>query len=99
MKTTIELPDKLLVKAKKAALERGITLKALLIEALEKTLGPQHTRVPELRTLVWPPAGKTVRRVSDDEILQMIRRERETNFRSTAQTLPSGAQRKSKSQK
>jgi len=39
MKTTIELPDVLLRKAKSRAAERGQSLKQLLTEALEEKVG------------------------------------------------------------
>jgi hypothetical protein len=38
MKTTIELPDALLLRAKKAALERRVSLKALVQRGLEREL-------------------------------------------------------------
>jgi hypothetical protein len=38
MKTTIELPDRLLRQAKTAAVEEGVTLKQLFTEALESRL-------------------------------------------------------------
>ncbi len=38
MKTTIELPDRLLRQAKTAAVEEGVTLKQLFTEALEARL-------------------------------------------------------------
>lgn len=38
MKTTVELPDRLLRQAKTAAAQAGVTLKQLLTEALESRL-------------------------------------------------------------
>ena len=38
MKTTVELPDELLLLAKRAALERGTTLKALIQNGLSREL-------------------------------------------------------------
>tara|TARA_R100001143_G_scaffold63588_1_gene72756 strand:+ start:14987 stop:15250 length:264 start_codon:yes stop_codon:yes gene_type:complete len=38
MRTTIDLPDKLMKKAKKKAIEEGITLKELFKRTLEKEL-------------------------------------------------------------
>ena len=38
MRTTIDLPDKLMKKAKKMAIEEGITLKELFTRTLEKEL-------------------------------------------------------------
>ncbi len=40
MKTTIEIPDALFQKAKVAAVKRGVTLKALLVNALRNELAP-----------------------------------------------------------
>lgn len=39
MRTSLELPDSLLLRAKRVALERGTTLKALVASGLEKELG------------------------------------------------------------
>ncbi len=39
MKTTIELPDHLFAEAKRAALRRRITLKALVTHALQREVG------------------------------------------------------------
>ena len=39
MRTTIDLPDKLMKEAKKKAIEEGITLKELFTRTLEKELG------------------------------------------------------------
>jgi predicted transcriptional regulator len=46
MRTTIRLDDDLLVRAKRAAVERGTTLTALIEEALRRALAPD---VPEPR--------------------------------------------------
>lgn len=45
MKTTIELPDGLLRKAKASAAQRGISLKTLLHEALTEKLTPARASV------------------------------------------------------
>ena len=45
MRTTIELPDELLEKARQQAAESGITLKELFISALERRL----TTTPKVR--------------------------------------------------
>ena len=42
MRTTIRLDDELLTKAKRAALERGMTLTAVIEDALRRTLGPDE---------------------------------------------------------
>lgn len=46
MRTTIELPDELLKRAKIAAVERGVSLKDLVREALAKDLSAAATPAP-----------------------------------------------------
>jgi hypothetical protein len=53
MRTTVDLPDELLKRAKIAAIERGVTLRDLIGAALRKELvvaaspeTPQHLRFP-----------------------------------------------------
>jgi hypothetical protein len=43
MKTTVEIPDDLLRRAKSAAATRGISLKRFLTEAVERRLAPEHS--------------------------------------------------------
>ncbi len=43
MRTTIDLPDKLMKEAKKKAIEEGITLKELFTRTLEKELSGSAT--------------------------------------------------------
>ncbi|MEI7443479.1 MAG: hypothetical protein WCK28_01185 [Burkholderiales bacterium] len=54
MKTTLELDDDLLRRAKQAALDRDTTLRAIVEEALLLALGRPTAPVP-IRTVVWPP--------------------------------------------
>lgn len=54
MKTTLELSDELLRRAKQAALDRNTTLRAIVEEALERSLGPAVQNVP-FRNVTWPP--------------------------------------------
>ncbi len=50
MKTTVELPDALLAEAKRAAAERGTTLRALVEAGLREVLALDRGRAPfELR--------------------------------------------------
>jgi len=44
MRTTIDLPDQLFKKAKIEAIERGVSLKELFIQALEKELSSEQYR-------------------------------------------------------
>ena len=46
MKTTIEIPDALLLQAKKAALERRISLKTLVQRGLERELQSPSPSLP-----------------------------------------------------
>lgn len=47
MRTTIELPDELLIKAKRKAAESGVSLRQFFIEAVEQKLTPtKKTRRP-----------------------------------------------------
>ncbi|MGE0798353.1 MAG: CopG family transcriptional regulator [Lautropia sp.] len=77
MKTTIELPDPLLRRAKQAAIDRGTTLKALIEEALVKALGPAIDDGAPLRIVTWPPAGPEGKRIGSNAVLRAIRRERD----------------------
>jgi hypothetical protein len=52
MKTTLNLDDRLLRAAKKAAVERGTTLTRIIEEALRAALGPR--RRPEPQSFEWP---------------------------------------------
>lgn len=50
MRTTIDLPDDLLKRAKIAAVERGVTLRDLVGDALERELGHRQSAPSERRT-------------------------------------------------
>lgn len=56
MKTTIDISDALLRRAKQAALERNTTLRAIIESALERALGTTPVVMPPLHTLTWPPS-------------------------------------------
>jgi len=51
MRTTIELPDELLARARSRAALSGISLKEFFVEAVERKLAP-----PQLKTRKSPPA-------------------------------------------
>ena len=77
-KTTIEISDDLLRRAKQAALERDTTLRAIVEEALTRALGPADVRSAALRTLTWPPAREADASSRDaGSVLAAIARERE----------------------
>ena len=61
MKTTIELSDALFKRVKIAAAARGITLRSLIEDALERAVGrddPDHW--PQLRTATYGTPGGIV---------------------------------------
>jgi hypothetical protein len=59
MKTTIELADPLLRRAKRAAARRGTTLRAVIEEALRRALDQEERAEtpPEIRTHVFGGRG------------------------------------------
>jgi hypothetical protein len=75
MRTTVELPDDLLKRAKREALERGSTLKQFIIRGLEEVLGgPEllqatHQPTPEAGRLPKvPPSDRAAYPLSPHEI-------------------------------
>lgn len=69
MKTTIELPDELLVRAKVAAARERSTVKQLIIEGLEYVLGRDQEAICAEEALErlnkgYPLGGKSVDRNS-----------------------------------
>ncbi len=57
MRTTLDLPDTLYREAKKAAVERGVTLKALLTQSLRKELGADAGDAASEEPAWWKHAG------------------------------------------
>jgi len=83
MKTTLNIPDELFQRAKNAAHERRTTLKSIVIQALERFLGPEPNVATPLRTHVWPPVGVSNSSIESENILQMIRQERDGGARQS----------------
>jgi len=77
VKTTIDISDDLLRRAKQAALERQTTLRAIIEAALERALGPAASALPPLRTPTWPPAGAGAPALDPDALRDVLDRERE----------------------
>ena len=72
MRTTLDLPDDVLRQAKIAAVERGLTLRQVVIDALKHELG---SAAPRRRRLTKPPvqlsADAPLRSLSPDEIKRL----------------------------
>lgn len=81
MKTTIELPDELLLQAKQAALEQRTTLKALIESGLRHTLAQQvgdsarsrPSCIPVIRNALRAPPGSDT---DANVLIDAIREER-----------------------
>lgn len=60
MRTTLDLPDQLMKQAKIAAVERGVTLRDLVAEALQHALAPKpgqarRVKLPNIRLAANAP--------------------------------------------
>jgi hypothetical protein len=79
MKTTLDLDDELLRRAKQAALDRRTTLRAIVEDALARALGPSTAEVAPPRTVTWPqrPIRHASGRPTADEIAAAIARDRD----------------------
>lgn len=77
MRTTFDLPDDLMKRAKIAAVRRGSTLRDLVAEALRKLLADQGQ--PQRQRMDQPPiklpAGHTIPVRSNAEIAQLFEQE------------------------
>lgn len=77
VKTTIDISDELLRRAKQAALERNTTLRAIIEAALERALGPAPAALPPLRTPTWPPTEAGAPMLDPGALREILDRERE----------------------
>ena len=74
MRTTVDLPDDLMKRAKIAAVRRGSTLRDLIAEALRRLLGDQASAARKRMTEapVKLPPGHRIPVRSNSEIAQMF---------------------------
>jgi hypothetical protein len=81
MRTTIELPDRLIREAKTFTAQKGITLKEFFTNAVEKAL---LETPPETRRMIRPPiSGKMGVRIparSNEELAALLEAEDLKNF-------------------
>lgn len=75
MKTTLEIDDALLKRAKARALAQGTTLRAVVEEALQRSLGLGTTVRSPLKLTTWPAQPSA--RISETRVLDAIRAERD----------------------
>lgn len=78
MKTTLEISDELLFRAKQAALERGTTLRAIVEEALQRSLGAVLAEAPPLRTITWKgPSARSADAADEEAVDSFVADQRE----------------------
>ncbi len=68
MRTTVELPDDLLCRAKKTAAMSGISLKKLMIEALELRISPRKAKSRLELPSIGDPGGPKVASPTREQI-------------------------------
>lgn len=89
MKTTLEIDDALLKRAKARALERGTTLRAVVEEALQRSLGLSTTVRAPLKLPTWPAQPSVL--IHEDQVLAAIRSDRDGVGRAWARVDPAPA--------
>jgi hypothetical protein len=72
MRTTIELPDELLAKAKSRAAIRGVSLKQFFIEAIEQTLVPDKAKVRRRPPAIGNPRSRRIGILTSEQIDEAI---------------------------
>lgn len=68
MRTTIELPDQLLTRAKSQAALKGISLKTFFIEAIEGKLAEPPKRTRSFVPNIGGEEGPLIRRATREEV-------------------------------
>lgn len=82
MRSTFDLPDELVKRAKIAAVRRGTTLRDLVAEGLRRVLSdkpaPQNQRMS--KPPVELPPGRTIPQRSNRELAEILEREDESRL-------------------
>lgn len=77
MRTTLDLPDELMKRAKIAAIKRGSSLRDLVADGLRRVLNEEST--PKRRRMTEPPIklppGHSIPVLSNREIAELFERE------------------------
>ncbi len=68
MRTTIELPDELLTRAKTVAAMTGISLKDLFIQAIEQRLEPGRKKIRRPPPVIGSPDARRIGVLTAEEI-------------------------------
>ena len=76
MKTTLDLPDNLLIEAKATAARRRVTLRELFTRALERELNPASAPGPkdgfEIDENGWPVAKRKAKQVVTNRMVRQL---------------------------
>jgi predicted transcriptional regulator len=82
MRTTIDMPDRLLKRVKQVAAERKTTFRALVVDALERSLAERPRSFKLRDASVGPKPGRKggKEEVSTEAINEAIEAQRESRF-------------------
>jgi hypothetical protein len=72
MRTTIELPDELLARAKSEAALRKISLKEFFIEAIERRLAPENTKVRRHPPAIGHPKASPIGVLTSEQLDEAV---------------------------
>jgi hypothetical protein len=72
MRTTVELPDDLLNRAKSRAALSGVSLKEFFIKAIEQRLAPRNPKTRRSPPAVGNPKGRRIRVLTPEQIDQAM---------------------------
>jgi hypothetical protein len=68
MRTTVELPDELLAKAKSQAALKGVSLKQFFIQAIEQKLAPENAKVRRAPPAIGSARGRRIGVLTREQI-------------------------------
>ena len=68
MRTTIELPDELLTRAKIEAVSSGISLREFFIQAVQQKLAPERKKIRRDPPVIGSPDAPPIRDLTREQI-------------------------------